>query len=173
MKKFLYSLIGIIAVSTGLLTYAQAACDQTFYGTLRQGKQYTFNDTWNNNGSSSAYLRSYNVGYSEQYDYNRSSSFPSFGRTSAIKSANYEVKKGSSMEILTASSAYPVYEVPASRSSNNLTVTYTVTYSTDKAGTNKKSHTECKYYEISRCGDGVIDSNYGETCDDGSNNGKS
>jgi hypothetical protein len=172
MKNILYVLCCACGVSIGFLTYVQAACDQTFYGTLRQGKQYTFNDTFTNKGSSSVYLWNYKVDYTEEKDYNRSSSFPSFAWTDTIKSANYEVKKGSSVMFLKATSAYPVYDVPASRSFNNLVLKYTVTYSTDVAGNNKYSHTECKYYEVSRCGDGTVDSDYNETCDDGANNGK-
>jgi hypothetical protein len=57
------------------------------------------------------------------------------------------------MTVIKADKAYPIHSVPASRSYDNLLIKYTLTYSTDAAGNNKYAHTECKYYEISRCGD--------------------
>ena len=172
MKKLLYALLCVVGMTVLFSTSTQAACDQTFYGTLRQGKQSTFYDEFINNRSSNVYLRNYDVSYTEQYDYNRSSSFPSFAWTDAIKSANYTVKPGQTTQFVRATSAYPVYDVPATRSYNNFLITYTVTWSPDVAGNDKRSHTECMYYEVTRCGDGVVDSGYGETCDDGANNGK-
>jgi hypothetical protein len=38
-------------------------------------------------------------------------------------------------------------------------------HSTKPSNNNLYSHKECAYYEITRCGDGIIDSEYGEKCD--------
>ena len=144
--------------------FVSASCDQTFYGTLRHNKQYTFYDDFSAN-SSDKWLWNWEMDYSEEYDYNNSSSFPQFGWTSDIKNADWKVAKNTSMTVLEAGSAYPILSVPASRSYDNFFLQYTLTYSTDEAGKNKYTHTECKYYEVSRCGDGVVDTSYGETCD--------
>jgi hypothetical protein len=71
------------------------------------------------------------------------------------------------MTVIRADRPYQIYSIPVSRSYDNFLIKYTLTYSTDEAGNNKYTHTECKYYEISRCGDGIIDSDYSEECDPG------
>ena len=163
MKK-VYILLWLLLVSL-FPTFANAAgCDSTFYGTLRQWKQYTFYDDFNAN-SSDKWLWNRAWEYTEEYDYNNSSSFPSFNWTTQLKNADYKVAKNTTMTVIEADSKYPILSVPASRSYNNFVIKYTLTYSTDEAGKNKYTHTECKYYQISRCGDGVVDSSYGETCD--------
>jgi hypothetical protein len=55
--------------------------------------------------------------------------------------------------------------IPAVRSYDNLFIKYSLVYSTDSAWQNKYGHSECVYYEISRCGDGTLDTDYDETCD--------
>jgi len=57
---------------------------------------------------------------------------------------------------------------PLTRSYNNLLVKYTAKLYGSYDQTNWDGpyyHTECKYYEISWCGDGVLDTSYGEVCD--------
>ena len=170
MKKLLMFILVSILWIMGF-SYAQESCDQVFYWTLRYYKGYIFNDTFNA-GASSYYLWNYKVDYKEQYDYNNSSDFPIFWWTDAIKAQNYEVKKWQDLKFIEAKTPYYIYSVPATRSKDNLFLKYTVTYSTDVAWTNKKDHTECKYYEISRCWDWIIDSSYWETCDDWKDNWK-
>ena len=69
------------------------------------------------------------------------------------------------MRVLEARSEYPILAVPASRSYDNLFIKYSLVYSTDPAWNNKYWDAECGYYEISRCGDGVLDTEYWEKCD--------
>ena len=145
-------------------------CDESFYNTLRYGRQYTFYDDFHAN-SSDKWLWNWNMEYQEQYDYNKSSDFPQFGWTTQLINNNYKVAKNTTMRVLEASSKYPILAVPASRSYDNLFIKYTLTYSTDEAWKNKYWHSECAYYEISRCGDGVLDIAWpsdqreSETCD--------
>lgn len=47
MKKVLTGLCAIIALGVGTVGFA-TTCHQTFYDQLRYGKQYTFDDTFNN-----------------------------------------------------------------------------------------------------------------------------
>lgn len=154
--------VGVFALGIG---NSSLACDETFHGTLRHGVGYLFDDTFHGTKSTSYYLWNWNVSYNEQYDYNNSSSFPQFSWTPAIKAQGYEVRPNQSIKILETKTPYNIYSVPAKRAYNNLLVKYTITYSDNAAGNNKRNHVECKYYEISWCGDGVLDRDYGEQCD--------
>jgi hypothetical protein len=63
------------------------------------------------------------------------------------------------------STQYHIVTPPTSRAWNNLYIEYNIWYdyvnhSTTPSKSNLYSHKECAYYEISRCGDGVIDSKY-------------
>jgi hypothetical protein len=64
------------------------------------------------------------------------------------------------MVILKANKIYQINAVPQTRSSDNLLVKYVVEYANDKAATTRYQHTECYPYEISRCGDGVVDKDW-------------
>ena len=162
MKK-VYILLGL-AIALLLPAISDAACDQDFYKTLRLWYQYKFWDNFSANGAD-RWIRTKKIDYSEQYDYNDSSSFPTFSWTSSIKNADWKVAKNTSMEIVTADDRYQVKKRPVSRSYDNLLVKYTIKYSNDVAWSAKYEHTECAHYEISRCGDGVVDSKYWEQCD--------
>ena len=68
---------------------------------------------------------------------------------------------------------YHIYTAPTQRARNNLYVEYTIWYGNEyqnpaPSKSNLYHHTECAYYEISRCGDGEKDEKYGEQCDPGS-----
>ena len=123
---------------------------------MRYNRGYIFNDTYLAS-SSPSYLWSYAVEYKEQHDYNKSPSFPQFNRTNEIKAQNFIVNANQSLLVLVADSSYDILALPAKRGYDNFFLKYTITYSKDQAGNNKVQHTECKYYEISRCGDEVID----------------
>ena len=70
------------------------------------------------------------------------------------------------MKILQATSKYSVLDVPQKRNPQNLLVKYTITYSrSPSSNVPKTNHTECVYYEVTWCGDGVLDTKYGEQCD--------
>ncbi len=167
-KSLLFLLVSFLSIIG--FSHAQDSCDQVFYWSLRYYKWYVFNDTFNNPGPSSYYIWNYKVDYREQFDYNNSTDFPQFWRTDTIKSKKYEVKKWEDIKFIEAKTPYYIYSVPQTRDKNNLFLKYTLTYSTDSAWTNKKDITECKYYEISWCWDGMIDSTYNETCDNWKNN---
>jgi len=141
-----------------------SGCDETFYETLRYGHKYTFYDDFHANVGDK-WLWNWVMEYEEQYDYNKSPDFPQFAWTTDLVNANYRVASNTTMRVLQATSAYPILAVPAQRAFDNLFIKYTLTYSTDSAWNNKYAHSECAYYEISRCGDGVLDTEYDEICD--------
>ena len=68
---------------------------------------------------------------------------------------------------------YHIYTAPTQRAWDNIYIEYTIWYGNEykspaPSKSNLYSHKECAYYEISRCGDGVLDTEYGEECDPGS-----
>ena len=65
------------------------------------------------------------------------------------------------------SSNYTIGGHPPVRAQDNLAIVYDVTYSEQIGGTwgAGRNHRECKYYEITWCGDGILDVGSGETCD--------
>jgi cysteine-rich repeat protein len=139
---------------------------KTFYKTLRQGKGYIFFDEFNNK-EQAVYLWNFTVAYREQFDYNQSESFPKFHWTDTIKKHNYKVEPYQSIKYIEAQLPYKIKAVPAVKSHDNLILKYTVTYSYDKDGKDKRTFTACVHYAISWCGDGIIDTDWGEECDDG------
>ena len=56
---------------------------------------------------------------------------------------------------------YQIRSHPMQRSSDNLMVKYVVEYVNDSKNSNQRyQHTECYPYIISRCGDGVVDTDW-------------
>jgi hypothetical protein len=75
--------------------------------------------------------------------------------------------------LIIESTPYHLITPPSVRASNNLYIEYTVWYDDVRheyipSKDYLYSHKECFKYEISRCGDGVIDTGYNEVCDPGS-----
>ena len=139
------------------------SCDLTVHETLRYDRSYLFEDVFHAN-KWDKYLWERCVNFSEPYDYNLASN-PTFDFTSELENNDWKVPSYGSMTVLTSSPAYRIKAVPPTRASDNLAVKYTLEYSDDEAGNQTHAHTECIYYEISRCGDGIVDTNYWETCD--------
>lgn len=90
---------------------------------------------------------------------------PGFSWTQDIKNLGYTITPGKSVKIIIADRPYQIRAVPPKRAKDNLVIRYTIKYSLDSQGNNKKEHTECAYYEVTWCGDGVLDRDYGEQCD--------
>jgi hypothetical protein len=70
--------------------------------------------------------------------------------------------------VLKATSNYPINYHPPVRSKNNFVIQYKAKYYVKEGNTwnrTAKYHTECKYYEVTWCGDGVVDYEYNEKCD--------
>ena len=132
-------------------------CDYTEYGELRVGKSYSFPDILHNNDTYSYVLSSFDVKFSESDDMNQDgkSTFDNFlwyGSWGPGK----EVKAKTSVDPLIY--AFPKYAIkthPSVRKKDNVSIVYTVNL---KANGRDVSHKECVYYEVTWCGDGVVDS---------------
>ena len=154
-----------------------SSCDYTGPSkALRLGYEYEFADefwAW----SQDRKLKNACTRFQEQWNYNRWED-PSFWRTDEVANnvkdwVGYWVFKNTSNVVLKADRIYQIKDVPESRSSSNMLVKYVIEYANDKAATTRYQHTECYPYEISRCGDGVVDKDWfrkaandpGEECD--------
>jgi hypothetical protein len=115
--------------------------------------------------------------YIEEYDYNGSNNFPDFSWDPDFKNKNKFIlpNTGQDIRVFLANTSYPIKHHPKERSYNNLVLVYDVTYydeiSPDVWNKQPEIFKSCVLYEISWCGDGIIDKEFGETCDDGQKNG--
>ena len=146
-------------------------CDDTFYYTIRHKWQYTFYDRFDPRGAT-RYLYDFDVDFVEKspYDYNRWAN-PTFNWSGSLENGIY-MPVSSKKTVIWSTPLYQVLDHPAVRSKDNLYIEYNIKYA-DKAYSSRpsdsqlKTHKECVYYEISRCGDGIIDTDYNEVCDPG------
>jgi len=171
MKKIVLILVAFLFSTTSIYAYQ---CDQSFYWKLRYWYQYKFYDNFSNNSSNSIWINKVDVNYTEEYDYNWSSSFPSFNWTSWFKNKWYILNHWESGKVIDANSSYPINYIPSVRSKNNFVIQYKAKYYEKKWWTwdmsHPKYHTECKYYQITWCWDWVLDSSDGEQCDPNDSN---
>ncbi len=171
------SIIALSTVIPSVSAYDFTGCDQVFpVEQLRHGYSYTFWDDYKNNNTYKHQVYDLpSVVYAEQYDYNGSTSFPSFGWSAGLIAQGYQINPGQKLRAVDASSSYPIIYRPATRNADNLILRYTLQYFAQNAGTDwtgPYTHVECQPYEITWCGDGVKDTDEGETCDDGTLNGQ-
>ena len=138
-------------------------CNDTFHFVLRQWWQYTFRDKFI--PAATRYLYDFDVKFDEQkpYDYNRWPN-PDFEWADDLGDGVYK-EVSTTRTVIKSTPTYPIYDHPNVRSENNLYVEYNIKYA-DKAYSTRpddsklKSHKECVFYEISRCGDGIVDTNW-------------
>ena len=89
------------------------------------------------------------------------------------KTMNRKIPKGVSWTIIKSNDTYRVNKHPEERKENNIEVRYAVVYSNESSSSSQMYyHTECDKYEITWCGDGTKDEDYGEECDLWKDNGK-
>jgi len=163
-KIFLLAIISLLFITD---TY-WFQCDQTFHWKLRYWYQYTFYDDFSNTWTPK-WINSVDVNYTEQQDYNWSSSFPTFSWTPWIIWKWYILNSWDSGTVIKANSTYSINYYPITRNQNNFVIQYKAKYYEQVNWvwnmSNPKYHTECKYYEITWCWDGFLDSDEWEICD--------
>lgn len=141
-----------------------AVCDQVFTGKLRVGKTYSFPDYYTNLNSYPHTLNAFQVDFRESHDMNGDGKLtydnfiwsPPYGPGVQIPARAQRVK------IIEASPRYRLNTAPAFRKKDNIYIEYSVT----TTGRNTTStHKECISYEVTWCGDGILDRDEGEVCD--------
>lgn len=151
-------------------------CNETFTRSLRLWETRTFIDTWDA-GWHDRYLYYEEVNFVENHgDYDNNPNLPTFTWTPQLINNWMKIDANTSLPIL-KSTPYHLVTPPTVRASNNLYIEYIVWYDDVKHTTTPSKsdlypHKECFNYEISRCGDGVLDTEYGEECDPGSESTK-
>lgn len=142
------------------------SCDETFTWALRYWHDYIFHDTFFNDTQNSVWISNVDFEYVEQYDFNWSDFFPDFQATSQITEQWGIIWAWDSQRIVESESLYQVNYYPPVRAQDNLFISYDVEYYIQDWNTwdGPFMHKECKYYEVTRCWDGIIESDY-ETCD--------
>lgn len=140
-------------------------CDQTFHDKLYVGDAVTFYDKYTNGNTFSHTLVGFNVDFRESDDMNKD------GKATFAENFDWALpyKAGSQIapgtkdaRIVEAKTAYRILKAPTVRKPDNIAIDYTVAISTPNG---QSSHKECITYEVSWCGDGVVDAGNKETCD--------
>ena len=149
------------------------SCDKTVtWQKLRLNRYYVFDDEFDSKWTT-RYLYDFSVKFEERHwDYDNNPSKPNFSWTSWLVNNGMKVEAWNKWIVLTSplDPKYHIVSTPTHRAWDNLYIEYVIRYddqyhSTKPSNNNLYSHKECAYYEITRCGDGIIDSEYGEKCD--------
>lgn len=142
-------------------------CNQTFAPVvLRYWQKYNFGHTYHNIDNFNHRLRSFGIEFIEKYDYNLSPVVPDFNWTQAIKSTDFIIGANTNnTKIIESTNEYEIKSTPLKRGPDNLIIKYRTNTENVATGSNIISHLACQPYEISWCGDGVRDTQFGEPCD--------
>lgn len=150
------------------------SCDKEHNRKLRYGHEYILHDSFSSTDGKYYGLNSVKVNYTEQYDYNGNSTFPNFSWTKEFEGKNHIIAPSETIKAIIADEPYPIKYHPVKRAHNNLVVKYTVKYFSSskphkdiKKWVGPKFHTSCVNYEITRCGDGILDIENQEECEQG------
>ena len=149
-------------------------CNQTFTGSLRVGQTFQFTDKLTNTTGNNLTLKSFTAIFREPADYNRSNVKFEFEWNPWIKSRSFVVPNNTvNQEIIQSKEEYHIIDHPAIRSFDNLKIDYGIRYQIGSGA--QQIHKECANYEITWCGDGILDTNIdtdlvtpgiqGEQCD--------
>jgi len=148
-----------------------AECNKVSHGILRFGESYNFSNIINaSKNVNPIFIEDFRTTFSEAYNYNRSKFSPNFEFTDELLEAKGMVYPGETIKwVTTIDGSYPINAVPPTRASNNLVIKYKlVSYEYIKEKWEPvEDDLRCMAYEVSWCGDGYIDTEYNEECDDG------
>ena len=148
-----------------------SGCDKTItWQKLRLGKYYVFQDEFDSKWTT-RYLYDFKVNFNENHwDYDNNPVDPKFSWTNELIANGKKVDW--KMMVITSplDPKYHIVSTPSQRAWNNIYIEYIIWYdniyhSTTPSNSNLYSHKECAYYEITWCGDGVLDTEDGELCD--------
>lgn len=145
-------------------------CDAYNDAKLRVGDNCTFDITFTSNGPKYK-ISDVNYWFWEDIDYNKGENSLKFLATKEFIDSNGVVENGT-MKLM-VSNDYDIRIPPEKRSKENIIVKYEILFNEiiPNKGLSQEQHrlVQCARYTITRCGDGVVDKQYGEECDDGVN----
>lgn len=154
------------ATSSVILQEKKLQCDKVHKSRiLRLNNEYSLTLGFYNHSDSEMILGDYSINfYGGDYGGN---GIPEYHWNDWIKSKNGIIKPTESGTIL-SSDKYTIVNIPPKRAFDNLLVQYTTKYKTLFNGKPigfSRSYISCQPYEISWCGDGVLEQEYDEMCD--------
>lgn len=163
MKKLIIALFVSFLLINNVVYWAQ--CDQTFPSKkLRYGYIYTFHDDFHNSWTAPLKIKWLDVEFTQKSNY---WVIPKFGYTDWIKGKKWIMNPWESGKVA-ISNEYSITRHPVKREDDNIYIRYVAKYIdliNGKESWPIKEHTECQPYSISWCWDGILDRDYGETCD--------
>lgn len=127
---------------------------------LRYGYDFKFFINYSNKGASRQRIQGFEVNFIEPMDYNQSPEVPKFATTPELISKDYIINKGETGVKAITSTPYFIKATPSQRGSKNLEVIYRIRYSKETSSGvwgDEYIHKTYQPYEISWCGDGVVD----------------
>jgi len=136
--------------------------------TIRLGKNYLFFDNFSSHNTIK--FKHYDVTFNPDTIYNKRKG-PNFYPTNWVKSNKYILKSNiGEKKIIGSNKFYKIKTIPFNnkRSYNNIRIYYKldyVDYIDGKEIGKVKTNVDVAHYAISWCGDGVIDTQYGEECE--------
>lgn len=144
-------------------------CDEHFTGKkLRYNPEkivsYGFSDNYHNKNSFAHTLTSFSVNFRESSDMNQDgkSTFDNFQWSRTFRADRIIPAGMRNVEIIEAVPPYRLLVPPTRRQKDNFYIEYIV----NGHGNGKNfSHKECISYEVTWCGDGIVDVDEGEKCD--------
>ena len=171
MKHFrlLSSFVGVFLSFAFTTAYADfSQCNQTFNFTVRYGQAYQFFDEFNASDIQPSYITSWGVTY-ENPSYLNSGT--PFAFTADIIGRQYVIPAGQTVRVLdSGTNGWLIAQHPLVRTTvgHDFGIRYDIGYDHSNNypdASDDKHHTECAYYRVSWCGDGILDTAEGETCD--------
>ena len=183
MNRIYLSLLALVVPAITAISSTSAAetvtfddgtkwqCDQYFSPVkLRYNYYYGFYDMYRNTNTSryTNYLNTFSVQY-KNADYLLAGG--KFDFTPELRAKNFAVAPGEEIKALaTQSDNWKVNKHPAVRSTGSafdFMIAYRINYDTSNNypdASDDKSHVECQPYQVTWCGDGILDTQY-ESCD--------
>ena len=126
---------------------------------LRYGYGYKFTHSFSNGTENRVALDRLQVSFTEQADFNAGEN-PDFPWTEEFSQQGFIINENMAETLISkASDSYSVKHYPKERGPENIVITYTTTFFTEIGGkwVNQAQNTHRQGYEITRCGDGVVD----------------
>jgi hypothetical protein len=124
------SVLALSILIPSVSAYDFSGCNQVFPAEkLRHGYSYRFWDDYSNLNTYKHQVTGYpSISYSEQYDYNGSTTFPGFSWSAGLAGQGYEINPGQKIRAIDADTSYPIIYRPASRGPENLVLKYTIDF---------------------------------------------
>ena len=145
-------------------------CNEIKYKKIRHGYKYKFSLSFINNSKKLLQFINMSSSFDDTKNDLNNNSNPTFDFTNWIRKRHFKMKRGESGFLYKAKVDYPVISLPKQRLHNNIFIRYTSKFYTIENDKREGPffHVTCDNYEVTWCGDGIIDKDY-ETCDDGNN----